>query len=264
MPWWRTATKRRSTKRGPAIAHSRRRRGPLPPLFGVPCSIKECFALAGMPQSAGAVSRRDFRASADAPAVARPARGGAIPIGVTNTSELCMWMESNNRLYGRTRNPYDPSRIAVAAQAVRGRWSGSAPRRSGSAATSAAPYGCPPSSAESSDTSRRRARVPNDGQHPTMPRASGCSRRGPRTSRRGPLAAPAGARRSGRAPGDPAAVSLEGLRVLDVASNGRLGVSRELRAAQMAAAGRSGEGGRRCRPSPARSSAGPSRSGRRS
>jgi fatty acid amide hydrolase 2 len=36
---------------------------------------------------------------------------GAIPLGVTNTSELCMWMESDNRVYGRTNNPYDPSRI---------------------------------------------------------------------------------------------------------------------------------------------------------
>lgn len=32
-------------------------------------------------------------------------------MGVTNTSELCMWMESANKLYGRTRNPFDPTRI---------------------------------------------------------------------------------------------------------------------------------------------------------
>jgi fatty acid amide hydrolase 2 len=81
------------------------------PLHGVPCSIKECFALAGMPQSAGLVARRDFRADTDAPAVARLRAAGAIPLGVTNTSELCMWMESSNRLYGRTSNPYDPACI---------------------------------------------------------------------------------------------------------------------------------------------------------
>lgn len=28
-------------------------------------------------------------------------------IGMTNTSELCMWYESNNRVYGRTNNAYD-------------------------------------------------------------------------------------------------------------------------------------------------------------
>src|SRR6266542_3092501 len=70
----------------------------LPPLLGVPCTVKESLALAGMPHSAGVV--------------ARAMNAGAIPLGVTNTSELCLWVESENRLYGRTRNPYDPSRIA--------------------------------------------------------------------------------------------------------------------------------------------------------
>jgi fatty acid amide hydrolase 2 len=85
--------------------------GDLPPLLGVPCSIKECFALRGMPQSAGLVRRKDFRPDSDATSVARIRSAGAIPLGVTNTSELCMWMESNNRLYGRTSNPYDATRI---------------------------------------------------------------------------------------------------------------------------------------------------------
>ena len=34
-----------------------------------------------------------------------------IPIGVTNVSELCMWMESSNKVYGRTNNPYHVGRI---------------------------------------------------------------------------------------------------------------------------------------------------------
>ncbi len=37
---------------------------------------------------------------------------GFIPLGVTNTSELTMWIESDNRVYGRTRNAYDPHRTA--------------------------------------------------------------------------------------------------------------------------------------------------------
>jgi fatty acid amide hydrolase 2 len=37
---------------------------------------------------------------------------GAIPLGVTNTSELSLWIESFNRLYGSTRNPYDGARAA--------------------------------------------------------------------------------------------------------------------------------------------------------
>ncbi|MFW5740001.1 MAG: amidase, partial [Myxococcota bacterium] len=79
----------------------------LPPLFGVPCSIKEAFALEGMPNTAGLVSRVGSRATTDATAVRRLRAAGAIPLGVTNVSELCMWMESDNRVYGRTRNPYD-------------------------------------------------------------------------------------------------------------------------------------------------------------
>jgi fatty acid amide hydrolase 2 len=84
----------------------------LPPLLGVPCTIKESFAVAGMPNAAGLVSRREVRAERDAPAVARLRAAGTIPIGVTNTSEATMWIESANRLYGRTRNAYDPRRTA--------------------------------------------------------------------------------------------------------------------------------------------------------
>lgn len=79
---------------------------------GVPCTIKECFALTGMPNTAGLASRvARGPAETDATAVARIRAAGAIPLGVTNTSELCMWMESNNAVYGRTRNIYDPDRM---------------------------------------------------------------------------------------------------------------------------------------------------------
>ncbi len=84
----------------------------LPPLLGVPCTIKEAFAVCGMPNTAGLVSRVGVRPSSDATAVARIRAAGAIALGVTNISELCMYMESDNRVYGRTNNPYDPTRIA--------------------------------------------------------------------------------------------------------------------------------------------------------
>jgi fatty acid amide hydrolase 2 len=84
----------------------------LPPLLGVPCTIKESIAVAGMPNSAGVVARADHRAETTAPAAERLLATGAIQLGATNTSELTMWVESENRLYGRTRNPYDPRRTA--------------------------------------------------------------------------------------------------------------------------------------------------------
>jgi fatty acid amide hydrolase 2 len=89
-----------------------RRGADLGPFHGVPMTVKESFAVAGMPQTAGLVARRGTLARGDAVTVARLRRAGAIPLGVTNTSELCMWMESANHVYGRTSNPYDAGRIA--------------------------------------------------------------------------------------------------------------------------------------------------------
>ncbi len=84
----------------------------LPPLLGVPCTIKESFALKGMPNCAGLVARREHRAATTAPTVQRLIDAGAIPLGLTNVSELTLWCESENRVYGRSSNPYDPSRAA--------------------------------------------------------------------------------------------------------------------------------------------------------
>ena len=89
-------------------------RGPdrVGPLHGVPCTIKESFEVEGMPHTAGLVARKGVRATRDATAVRRLREAGAIPIGVTNVSELLMWVESDNRVYGRCNNAYDPDRIA--------------------------------------------------------------------------------------------------------------------------------------------------------
>ncbi|XP_027034070.2 fatty-acid amide hydrolase 2-B isoform X1 [Tachysurus fulvidraco] len=96
------------------------------PLLGVPLSVKESFFLQGMPCSTGLISRAGFVANTDAPAVALLKRAGAIPLGVTNTSELCMWLESNNHLYGITNNPYDTTRICGGSSGGEGSILGSA------------------------------------------------------------------------------------------------------------------------------------------
>ncbi|GAA1819767.1 amidase [Planosporangium flavigriseum] len=85
---------------------------PLPPLLGVPCTVKEAVAFTGMPNSSGVVARGGVPATATAPVAQRLVDAGAIVLGVTNTSEMCLWVESENRLYGRTRNPYNPTRTA--------------------------------------------------------------------------------------------------------------------------------------------------------
>lgn len=85
---------------------------PLPPLLGVPITVKELIAVEGMPNSAGFPHRRHHRAGADAPAVARLKAAGAIVLGVTNASGPFFWVETNNPLYGRANNAYDPRRSA--------------------------------------------------------------------------------------------------------------------------------------------------------
>ena len=85
---------------------------PVGPLHGVPCTIKESWAVEGMPNSAGLVARREHRAEEDATAVARLRGAGAIALGVTNTSEMTMWIESHNHVYGRTNSAYSEKRTA--------------------------------------------------------------------------------------------------------------------------------------------------------
>jgi fatty acid amide hydrolase 2 len=80
------------------------------PFLGVPCTIKESFCLTGMPNSAGLVSRKNFIAQQDATAVDRIRKAGAIPLGVTNVSEMCLWMECFNNVYGLTKNAYRTNR----------------------------------------------------------------------------------------------------------------------------------------------------------
>jgi fatty acid amide hydrolase 2 len=84
----------------------------LPLLCGVPFTAKDALASRGLPHTSGHWGRRHRIAEKDATGVERLKRAGAIQLGVTNISELCMWMESSNKIWGRTNNPYDPARTA--------------------------------------------------------------------------------------------------------------------------------------------------------
>lgn len=85
---------------------------PVGPLHGVPFTVKETLAVNGMPHTAGSATRTAVHATHDATAVARLMGAGAIPLGVTNTSELGLWVETNNRVWGRTSNPWDLRRTS--------------------------------------------------------------------------------------------------------------------------------------------------------
>jgi Asp-tRNA(Asn)/Glu-tRNA(Gln) amidotransferase A subunit family amidase len=87
-----------------------RNREKLGPLHGVPLSIKSSLQVAGLPWEAGTKLRAGTVAERDAPLVTRLRQAGAIILGVTNAPELLMAWETDNLLYGRTNNPWDPSR----------------------------------------------------------------------------------------------------------------------------------------------------------
>ncbi|XP_045477712.1 fatty-acid amide hydrolase 2 [Harmonia axyridis] len=80
------------------------------PLLGVPFTTKDGIAVEGMIYSAGLVVRKNTIAEKDAIAVRNLRNAGAIPIALTNVSELCMWWESDNNVHGRSNNPYHTAR----------------------------------------------------------------------------------------------------------------------------------------------------------
>jgi amidase len=81
---------------------------PLPPLHGVPFTVKENIDLAGTPTTSGVVALADAIASIDAPIVARMRAAGAIPIGRTNLPDLGLRVSTDSSLHGLTRNPWNP------------------------------------------------------------------------------------------------------------------------------------------------------------
>lgn len=104
--------KRFEAARAEAVEADRRRRAgaPLGPLHGLPITIKECFDFEGSPATFGVVSRKADAAATDERYVAALRRAGAIVLGKTNVSQLLLFMESDNPLYGMTRNPWDLER----------------------------------------------------------------------------------------------------------------------------------------------------------
>ncbi|KAL6448125.1 hypothetical protein ACFW04_000268 [Cataglyphis niger] len=81
------------------------------PLFGVPFTTKDCIKVANMQHTAGLVIRKDIIADRDAEAIKLMRSAGAIPLALTNISELAMWWESSNCLFGTTKNPYNTRHI---------------------------------------------------------------------------------------------------------------------------------------------------------
>jgi Asp-tRNA(Asn)/Glu-tRNA(Gln) amidotransferase A subunit family amidase len=80
---------------------------PLGPLHGAPLTVKSCIDVAGWPCPCGSLLRTDYIPKQDAPLVARLRAAGAILLGNTNTPEFLMAYETDNRLTGKTSNPWN-------------------------------------------------------------------------------------------------------------------------------------------------------------
>ncbi len=77
----------------------------LPPLFGVPVTIKDCWPVRGLRFTAGTWQMRDQIADEDAAAVRKLREAGAIILGKTNCPDLSWMFETTNPIFGRTNNP---------------------------------------------------------------------------------------------------------------------------------------------------------------
>ncbi|XP_014220085.1 fatty-acid amide hydrolase 2-A-like [Trichogramma pretiosum] len=80
------------------------------PLFGVPFTTKESNEAKGTLHSMGTLKRKGHRSTEDADVVLNVKKAGAILIGKTNIPELNQWIESRNKIYGQTNNPYNTTR----------------------------------------------------------------------------------------------------------------------------------------------------------
>ncbi|MBA3880942.1 MAG: amidase [Sphingobium sp.] len=80
-------------------------------LLGVPMTVKESFNVAGLPSCWGFAEHADFVASEDAVAVKRLKAAGAVILGKTNVPVALADLQTNNPVYGRTRNPLNLDRV---------------------------------------------------------------------------------------------------------------------------------------------------------
>ncbi|MFS8064978.1 MAG: amidase [Byssovorax sp.] len=76
------------------------------PLHGLPVTVKESLDMAGFASTLGAPSRRNVRATEDAGITQMLREAGAVILGRTNVSQLMLYNEARNPIFGQTVNPW--------------------------------------------------------------------------------------------------------------------------------------------------------------
>jgi fatty acid amide hydrolase len=93
------------------MADEARARGePLGALHGVPVTIKEQYKVRGTQTTLGATNKIGNIYDDEGPLVTKLRAEGAIILGKTNIVQTLLGHESDNRVYGRTNNPWDLKR----------------------------------------------------------------------------------------------------------------------------------------------------------
>ena len=93
-----------------AAADAARARGDAGALLGLPLTIKDCIYVKGLPTTGGIPARATAIAEEDAYLAARVRSAGAVIMGKTNVPPYAGDWQSANPLFGRTNNPWDPTR----------------------------------------------------------------------------------------------------------------------------------------------------------
>lgn len=81
-------------------------------MHGFPQAPKDLAATAGIPTTMGSLTLRNNVPRVDALVVERARRAGAVLIGKSNTPEFGLGSNTFNRVFGITRNAFDPGRSA--------------------------------------------------------------------------------------------------------------------------------------------------------
>ncbi|HEY4118687.1 MAG TPA: amidase family protein, partial [Byssovorax sp.] len=88
-------------------ADEERRRGDARgPMHGLPVTVKESLDHAGSASTLGVVKRKDLVAVRDAVIVEALRAAGCVILGRTNVSQLLLFHESRNPLFGQVKNPW--------------------------------------------------------------------------------------------------------------------------------------------------------------
>ncbi len=82
---------------------------PLGPLHGLPIGVKDVTPTAGIRTTFASPLFKDYVPAEDAEAVRRLKAAGAIVLAKTNTPEFACGANTNNALFGPTRNPWNPA-----------------------------------------------------------------------------------------------------------------------------------------------------------